>query len=64
MLVREFLEKAHNEPLASNAAPSYYLALFLAVLDYFAEERCSVLSGKIRAQLSPEELKWIAEEEL
>jgi hypothetical protein len=52
MLVKEFIEQADNEPLSSDAAPGYYMGLFLAILDEFRDERCSVLLGKIMANMS------------
>ena len=52
MLVSEFIEQAHNEPLSSCAAPGYYMGLFLAILDEFRDERCSGLSGKIIERMS------------
>lgn len=52
MLVREFLKRVENPPLASDAAPGYYMGLFLDIIEYFQEERCSVLLGKIRANMS------------
>lgn len=52
MLVREFIERADNEPLSSCAALGHYMGLFLAILDEFRDERCSVLLGKIMGNMS------------
>lgn len=52
MLVREFIEQAENEPLSSDAAPGYYMGLFLSILNEFRDERCSVLLGKIMGNMS------------
>lgn len=52
MLVTEFLEQVENPPLSSDAAPGHYMSLFLTILEEFAEERTSVLLGKITANMS------------
>jgi hypothetical protein len=52
MLVKEFIEQADNEPLSSDAAPGYYMGLFLSILDEFRDEKCSVLLGKIMGNMS------------
>ena len=52
MLVREFLEQVENEPLSSDAAPGHYMGLFLSILDEFRDEKCSVLLGKIMANMT------------
>ncbi len=51
MLITEFLEQADNEPLSSDAAPGHYMGLFLTILDEFRDEKCSVLLGKIIANM-------------
>jgi len=51
MLVKEFIEQMDNEPLASCAAPGYYMGLFLTILEEFRDEKCSVLLGKIMANM-------------
>lgn len=52
MTVKEFLEQVENPPLSSDAAPGHYMSLFLTILEEFAEERASVLLGKIRGNMS------------
>ncbi len=52
LLVIEFLDKVENEPLASCAAPGYYMNLFIQMLDEFRDEKCSVLLGKIKGNMS------------
>jgi len=52
MLVTEFLEQVENPPLSADAAPGRYMRLFLHILEEYAEERTSVLLGKIRAHMS------------
>lgn len=57
MLVQEFLKQVDKEPLSSDAAPGYYMGLFLAILDEFRDEKCSVLLGKVMANMTP----WLRE---
>lgn len=52
MLVTEFLERVENPPLSSDAAPGHYMGLFLTMLEEFAEERTSVLLGKLKGNMS------------
>ena len=51
MTVVEFLEnfkKGTEDPRLANI---YRLGLFMAILDEFREEKCSVLLGKIKARV-------------